>query len=367
MPFVSRLRNTPVAVAPHPPVSEPTVGRESASWPVLLQNAEPTRREKRVAGRISRALCFTNADPDEIVYARALTKPLKGSSGITVPTAQAAVLLKELFGHATTATHKAALQKAVKKGMHDELFIQYYAEVAGNGPEIRLSAAQLLAHSPGFATVLDQIFAPNIEAGLALGREEKNTAGNKVTGASVGVLVSLRVKEAINNARREQKINQHPFQSVFNARKKVNDDNFLLLPIKDHDSKPREKEVTALLDRLFDLAATESDKRDLIAALVDNTKYSALPGQGDSLREILMTNLAAISCVYSGTTHTQRFAANAIANEKKMASVLDRILAWPIAARVTELNSGLTGCKRPTMIFEPIDLLVEARALQQIK
>jgi hypothetical protein len=48
-------------------------------------------------------------------------------------------------------------------------------------------------------------------------------------------------------------------------------------------------------------------------------------------------------------------------------SVLDRILDWPIAARVTELKSGLMGCKRPIMIFEPIHLLVEASALQQIK
>jgi hypothetical protein len=328
------------------------------SLAVLLQDEPPTREQKRTARRgLSRAICLVSANPEEIVYARVLTRRRKDT--------EMAKLLHEFLGLADSQQDKNDLKAAINECMHDKQFVKKFWSVAYNrhifsdryhqDRSSLINTARRMAADKRLSPVLDRIFTRKIEARLAAAPSEKiATILNEVPDGPLRCICETKLELLF----RENAIKQHPFVRVFGECDSFFDD-FLAKPCRNFQGDDCAEEVTALLAGLSVLASTQ-DKHRLKGTLLQRAH-----NLNQTRRSQLAALLAAVAS--SDKSPDQKSQVQAFANDDELAPLLDRILAGPIAARVAELHGDSPSGAQPPAMGGSIQDLVEARAQKQFE
>jgi hypothetical protein len=381
-PQLPRLVPTAIAQcfgsAPPPPAD--TAALEPVpSLAMQLQDKEPTLKQKIIANRLSKRLCFTDNAKLEHVRSRALVKPGLPFSPF-LRTSRAPVMLQGLLQAATSVAGRHALKTEILERFKDFRFVHAFATLAASGefPENSRfygESINLLANDLGPA--IDQAFSQHIADRVAA-EMGKNVPTPVAIEGGAGRLVAVRVERQLRLTRQEERvkkreevINRNPLVAVLGLRGTGIQDSDLY-----ETAGPLHfpEKISALFTELIASGPTEADKSDLKKALVDC--FSSEHGRNKSMlsqfffvARCLVTDGEKPHEPGSYEYRMAERAADELAGLACMHPVFDRIFAGPIAARVAQLGCSGSGSSDEVVAALPVGVgfLVEARAKAHAK
>jgi hypothetical protein len=329
---------------------------QTPSLAVQLQGHEPTFKQKIIASRASKALCFVSATKEQRTHARALTRTSKDGGS----TAQTAELLHGLLQLDMSAQDQQDLKATVNTRLGDKEFAKRFARVASmptkdtvirgqwdGGERYRIdTTAHLIepvVNDEQLAPVLDRIFEPHIAARVAAALGGSGDLP-VVHNARVERMIALKARESIRLAMQDS----NPLHSVLDMREAV-DEDVLAHGFRDTHGNLQNDKVAELFQGLLDAATTDVDKAVLKRCVQD----------------VLCPSFVKDIAELAGRENNS--AAKKVANHAEMKPFLNSAFAAQIAAGVAARTGGSSENVHPAKISGPLGLLVEARIDDQIR
>jgi hypothetical protein len=376
-PQLPRLVPTAIAQcfdsAPPPP-ADTAAPEPVPSLAMQLQDKEPTLKQKIIANRLSRRLCFTDNAKDEHVRSRALVRPGLQFSPIQM-TSRAPVMLQGLLQAATSVAGRHALKTEIFERFKDPYFLYEFATVAASGesPENNSfygGSIRRLANDLGPA--IDQAFSQHIADRVAAAMGKDVPTPVAIEGGA-GRVVAVRVERQLRLTQEEERVQKceevikgNPLVAVLGLRD---------VGIQDHDlyelGDPQylPEKISTLFTELIASGTTEADKSDLKKALVgcfssDHERNKLMMSQFFFVARCLLTEGQKLHEPGSYEYRMAERKADELAGLACMHPVLDRIFAGPIAAWVAQLGCSGSGSSDEVVAALPVGVgfLVEARA-----